>query len=65
MSPRRIQNDLVYVASPGNDVDYGAILNVHSFPALGPLARATWVKQKIPDIEVVVRATAAPFRMMI
>lgn len=50
-----INKDLVYLVNAGNDTGMSSIANDHSFPALGVLALGTWLKQYVPDIEVVVR----------
>ena len=47
--------DLVYLVNAGNDIGMSSIANDHSFPALGVLALGTWLKNHVPDIEVVVR----------
>jgi len=48
-------NDLVYLVNAGNDTGMSSIANDHSFPALGVLALGTWLREYVPDIEVVVR----------
>jgi radical SAM superfamily enzyme YgiQ (UPF0313 family) len=47
--------DLVYLVNAGNDTGMSSIANDHSFPALGVLALGTWLKEYVPDVEVVVR----------
>lgn len=47
--------DLIYLVNAGNDSGMSSIANDHSFPALGVLALGTWLKNYLPQIEVVVR----------
>lgn len=47
--------DLVYFVNAGNDTGMSSIANDHSFPALGVLALGTWLKNYVPEVEVVVR----------
>ena len=50
-----VKNNLVYLVNAGNDPGMSAIANDYSFPALGVLSLGTWLKQQIPDLEVMVR----------
>lgn len=47
--------NLVYLVNAPNDIGMAAIANYHTFPALGVLTLGTWLKQKIPGVDVVVR----------
>ena len=47
--------DLIYLVNAGNDSGMSSIANDHSFPALGVFALGTWLKNYLPQIEVVVR----------
>lgn len=47
--------DLAYLVNAGNDTGMSSIANDHSFPALGVLALGTWLKNYVPEVEVVVR----------
>lgn len=48
-------NSGVYLVNAGNDVGMASMSNDYSFPALGVLALGTWLKQKVNDLEVMVR----------
>ena len=50
-----VKNDVVYLVNAGNDPGMSAIANDYSFPALGVLALGTWLKQRVSDLEVIVR----------
>ncbi len=45
----------VYLVNAGNDAGMSGIANDSCFPALGVLALGTWLKQRIPEINVVCR----------
>jgi|TARA_Y100000034_G_C6867861_1_gene395759 radical SAM superfamily enzyme YgiQ (UPF0313 family) len=47
--------EVVYLVNAANDMGMAAIANDYSFPALGVLALGTWLKQRIPDLDVIVR----------
>jgi len=47
--------EVVYLVNAANDMGMAAIANDYSFPALGVLALGTWLKQRIPNLEVIVR----------
>jgi len=49
------KKEVVYLVNAANDIGMAAIANDYSFPALGVLALGTWLKQRIPDLEVIVR----------
>ena len=44
-----------YLVNAGNDCTMASVSNDYSFPALGVLALGTWLRQKMPDLEVTVR----------
>jgi radical SAM superfamily enzyme YgiQ (UPF0313 family) len=47
--------EVVYLVNAANDAGMSAIANDYSFPALGVLSLGTWLKQRMPDLEVIVR----------
>ena len=47
--------DLVYIVNAGNDGGMAGMSNDYSFPALGVLTLGTWIQNRMPDVEVVVR----------
>ncbi|MEK6973794.1 MAG: radical SAM protein [Nanoarchaeota archaeon] len=48
-------NNLIYLVNAGNDPSMSAMSNDYSFPALGILALGTWLKDRLPDLEVLCR----------
>ena len=54
-SYKMTNKNLVYLVNAGNDPGMSAIANDYSFPALGVLSLGTWLKQKVPGLEVRVR----------
>src|SRR3989338_1127811 len=50
-----VKNDVVYLVNAGNDPVMSAIANDYSFPALGVLSLCTWLKNRLPDLEVICR----------
>jgi|GEM_PF-2910176 len=47
--------NIVYLVNAANDTGMSAIANDYSFPALGVLALGTWLKKRMPELEVIVR----------
>lgn len=47
--------DIVYLVNAGNDPVQAAIANDYSFPASGILALGTWLRHRVPDLEVICR----------
>jgi hypothetical protein len=49
------ENQIVYLVSAPLDANSSSIANHACFPALGVLALGTWLKNRIPEVEVIVR----------
>lgn len=47
--------DLIYLVNAGNDPVQAAIANDYSFPASGILALGTWLRHRVPGLEVICR----------
>ncbi|MBS3099144.1 radical SAM protein [Candidatus Pacearchaeota archaeon] len=47
--------EVVYLVNAANDAGMSAIANDYSFPAFGVLSLGTWLKQRMPELEIVVR----------
>ena len=49
------EEKVVYLVNAGNDPGMASVSNDYSFPPLGVLALGSWLKERIPEVEVVVR----------